>query len=241
MKTSYSRNTVEDKRRNEILDGLNGDHIVIPFMEHRTSFKGYMNCSIAQLMIMPPFTLTSQTTTEFKNGTNTSDEEPNTQLWMGSAMLIDEPKSPGILGSAQDVSITSPNVGGDEEFQAPISMANIANNISSSQVAGPLSSKKKKLARGLQKAINRCLRRHCKGGHPTTDLLRERIHAALEGALLGMEVDDIISNGEDKPKTNDKRGTVQRARPEPLLVCGRGHTLAGMPGGYPIATETEHT
>ncbi|KAG0709128.1 hypothetical protein DFH29DRAFT_870158 [Suillus ampliporus] len=208
---------------------------------------------------MPPFTLTSQTTTvhrnhfnpyvqalamdqglkEFKNGTNTSDEEPNTQLWMGSAMSIDKPKSPGTLGSAQDVSITSPNVGGDEEFQAPISMANIANNISGSQVAGPLSSKKKKLAHGLQKAINRCLCRHCKGEHPTTDLLCERIHAALEGALLGMEVDDIMPNGEDKPKTNnkqqDKRGTVQRARPEPLLICERGHTLAGMPGGYPIA------
>ncbi|KAG1740426.1 uncharacterized protein EDB91DRAFT_1248308 [Suillus paluster] len=118
-------------------------------------------------------------------------------------MLIDEPKSPETLGSAQDVSIPSPNVGGDEEFQAPISMANVANNIGGRQIAGHLSSKKKKLACSLQKAINKYLHYHCKGGHPTTDLLRERIYAALKGALLDTEVDNIMPNGEEKPKTND--------------------------------------
>ncbi|KAG1832891.1 hypothetical protein DFJ58DRAFT_847917 [Suillus subalutaceus] len=149
--------------------------------------------------------------------------ELNTQLmWMGSAMSIDEPKSPvGAIGN--------PDVAGDE------------------------------------KAINKYLRRHCEGGHPTTDLLRERIYAALDGALLGMEVDDIMSKHYSKgaenpknPRTNDNRnlqtndnfiipvgqyiwnsmkrgsfslGTIPSAKPR-LLIGGRG-SLAGMPGGYP--------
>ncbi|KAG1844866.1 hypothetical protein C8R48DRAFT_780087 [Suillus tomentosus] len=132
----------------------------------------------------------------------------NTQrMWMGSAMSIDEPKSPGgTLGSAQDVSIPSAVVAGNE-----------------------------------------------------------RIYAALEGALLGMEVDNIIlkhrskgvqntkinENGQDKLRTNDnfippvaqhiwnsmKRGlfpleTAPSVRSEPLLICKRVGSLAGMPGGY---------
>ncbi|KAG2094187.1 uncharacterized protein F5147DRAFT_779039 [Suillus discolor] len=111
-------------------------------------------------------------------------------MWMGSAMSIDEPKSPGgTLGSAQDISIQSPDVAGDEAFQAQISMANV--DISGSQAVGHLSLKKEKLVRGLQKAMNKYLHRHCEEGHPTTDLLRERIYAALKGALLGIEVEPL--------------------------------------------------
>ncbi|KAG1817035.1 hypothetical protein DFJ58DRAFT_739636 [Suillus subalutaceus] len=128
-------------------------------------------------------------------------------------MSIDEPKSPGgPLGSAQDVLIQSPDVAGDEKFQAQILMANIASDASSSQDVGHLSLKKRELVCGLKKAINKYLRRHCEGGHPTTDLLRERIYAALDGALLGMEVDDIMSKHYSKgaenpknPRTNDNR------------------------------------
>ncbi|KAG1785672.1 uncharacterized protein HD556DRAFT_1314040 [Suillus plorans] len=192
-------------------------------------------------------------------------------MWMGSAMSIDKPKSPGrTLGSAQDISSQSPDVAGDEAprltvfkaFQAQISMANV--DISGSQAVGHLSLKKEKLVRGLQKAINKYLHRHCEEGHPTTDLLRQRIYAALEGALLGIEVDDIMSKhhsqGAENLKTNDRQDcctddnvispvaqhiwntmkcglfaleTVPSVKLEPLLICERVSTLAGMPGGYP--------
>jgi hypothetical protein len=96
-----------------------------------------------------------------------------------------------------------------KKFQAQILMANIASDASSSQDVGHLSLKKRELVCGLKKAINKYLRRHCEGGHPTTDLLRERIYAALDGALLGMEVDDIMSKhyskGAENPRTNDNR------------------------------------
>ncbi|KAG1756939.1 hypothetical protein EDD22DRAFT_957268 [Suillus occidentalis] len=184
-------------------------------------------------------------------------ETLNSQLvWMGSAMSIDEPKSPGrtlgsaqdvsnqspdvacnevlisidqpkspggTLGSAQDVSVQSPDVAGNEvsreksrrqaheltmfkAYQVPIPRANIANAISDSQAVGHLSLKKK-LVRSLQKSINKYLSRHCKREHRTTDLLCERICAALEGVLTGMEVNDIMlkhySRGADNHRTND--------------------------------------
>ncbi|KAG2355556.1 hypothetical protein BDR07DRAFT_1493058 [Suillus spraguei] len=121
----------------------------------------------------------------------------NAQLvWMGSTMLIDEPElASGTLGNAQDASIQSPDVAGNQAFQAPISMANVANNISSSHTVEHLSSKKRELARSLQKAIN-------------------KIYAALESILLGMEVEDILlrhySKGTKKPKTDDNGQGVQQ-------------------------------
>ncbi|KAG1892940.1 uncharacterized protein F5891DRAFT_986318 [Suillus fuscotomentosus] len=152
----------------------------------------------------------------------------NTQLmWMGSTMSIDTPESPsGPLRSVQDVSIQSPDVAGDETggltvfktFQAQILMANIASDTSSSQDVGHLSLKKRELVCSLKKVINKYLRRHCEGGHPTTDLLCEHIYAALEGALLGMEVDDIMSKhyskGAEKPRTNDNRDVWRTAHLE---------------------------
>lgn len=100
-------------------------------------------------------------------------------------------------------------------FPVQISMANIASDASSSQDVGHLSSKKRELVCGLKKVINKYVCRHCEGGHPTTDLLRERIYAALEGALLGMEVDDIIKCG------SFSLGAIPSAKPR-LLIGGRG-------------------
>ncbi|KAG1894225.1 uncharacterized protein F5891DRAFT_1195507 [Suillus fuscotomentosus] len=132
-------------------------------------------------------------------------------------MSIDEPSE--TFGSAQDVSIQSLVVAGDEAFQMQISMANVANDInSSSQAVGHLSSKKTELIRGLQKATNKFLHRHCKGGHPTTDLLRERIHAALESALLGMEVDDIMSKQHSKGAENLKTNDIQDLRTDNKFI-----------------------
>ncbi|KAG2059140.1 hypothetical protein BDR06DRAFT_968131 [Suillus hirtellus] len=146
--------------------------------------------------------------------------ELNTQLmWMGSAMSIDKPKSPGRpLGSVQDVSIQSSDVMSDETFQAQILMANIASDASSSQDVGHLSLKKRELVCGLKKVINKYLCHHYEGEHPTIDLLCEHIYAALEGALLGMEVDDIMSKhyskGAEKPRTNDNRDVWHTAHLE---------------------------
>ncbi|KAG2053084.1 hypothetical protein BDR06DRAFT_972551 [Suillus hirtellus] len=95
------------------------------------------------------------------------DHQEQDAVWMGSAMMIDEPNSLSkILGSAQ----------------VPI-LANLIED---------MSLKKSKLICGLQKTIKKYIECHCKVGHPTTDLLHKRINAALEGAFLGMEMDNII-------------------------------------------------
>jgi hypothetical protein len=50
---------------------------------------------------------------------------------------------------------------------------------------------KRKLIRNLEKVVNKCIDCNCKG-NPTTDILCERIYAAIEGAILGVEVDEIM-------------------------------------------------
>ncbi|KAG2059225.1 hypothetical protein BDR06DRAFT_968186 [Suillus hirtellus] len=129
-------------------------------------------------------------------------------VWMGSAMMIDEPKSLGkTLGSAQviNVPITSPDIA----TNVPI-LANLVKDISSKQAVGDVSPKERKLIHGLQKTIIKYIEHHCKVGHPTTDLLHEHINAALEGALLGMDMDNIIiprarSKGDENHKAHAKR------------------------------------
>ncbi|KAG1854335.1 hypothetical protein C8R48DRAFT_675574 [Suillus tomentosus] len=146
-------------------------------------------------------------------------------VWMGSAMIIDEPNSPDETSDSAHVPDTGPDIVAVsdmvmqtgswtdlEVFQAPI-MTNAANAIGDRQAVGHMSPKKSKLIRSLEKVISRCIERHCKADHPTTDLLRERISAALEGALLGIEIDDITSHGSkggEKRKTHDSKQDVRR-------------------------------
>jgi hypothetical protein len=94
-------------------------------------------------------------------------------------------------------------------FQALIT-SNAAND---RQAVGHVSPKKSKLMRSLEKVISKCIERHCKAGHPTTDLLRERISAALEGALEGIEIDNIMSHGSkggEKRKKYDGKQDVRQ-------------------------------
>ncbi|KAG2061379.1 hypothetical protein BDR06DRAFT_966352 [Suillus hirtellus] len=106
-------------------------------------------------------------------------------VWMGSAMMINKPNSLGkISGSAQ----------------API-LTNLVED---------MSPKKSKLTCSLQKMIKKYIECHCKVGHPTTDLLHKHINAALEGAFLGMVMDDISiprhgsKGGDHKAHGNNK-------------------------------------
>ncbi|KAG2094528.1 hypothetical protein BD769DRAFT_1395088 [Suillus cothurnatus] len=156
------------------------------------------------------------------------------------------------LGGAQDVPILSVELAGDEcskinnvalvlEPNSMASVANVANHISNSAAVGHLSPKKVKLMRSLQNVVNKQINHHCIRGHPTTDHLCERINAALVDALLGIDVDDIVTR---KPKTNDDRQdmkctlfslrTVLSAKSGPLEVTYSPGSL-GMPGGYPTA------
>lgn len=80
------------------------------------------------------------------------------------------------------------------------SVASVADHIGNSAAVVHLSPKKVKLMRSLQKVVGKQINHHCKQEHPTTDLLRERINAALVDALLGINVDDIVTR---KPKTNN--------------------------------------
>jgi hypothetical protein len=69
-----------------------------------------------------------------------------------------------------------------------------------------MSPNKRKLVRNLEKVVNKCIDRNCEG-NPTTDILRERIYAAIEGAILGVEVDEIMRRHVPKAeniRTSDK-------------------------------------
>ncbi|KAG1726336.1 hypothetical protein EDD22DRAFT_853563 [Suillus occidentalis] len=173
-------------------------------------------------------------------------------LWMGSAMVIDEPNSPdGTSVPDKRLDIVASNA---------LITSNAANDINDRQAVGHVSPKKSKLMRSLEKVISKCIERHCKAGHPTTDLLRERISAALEGALEGIEIDNIMSHGskggEKRKKYDGKQdktdddpcnitrticgllslGTVLREKSETLGLRYKPGSLAGMPGGYPTET-----
>ncbi|KAG1866924.1 hypothetical protein F4604DRAFT_1927918 [Suillus subluteus] len=144
------------------------------------------------------------------------EQDALSQVWMGSAMMVDEPNSLGeTSGSAQvvDITITSLDATniihfklGLTVFPAPIS-ANLVINIGSNQAGGHVSPKKGKLIRGVQKTIIKYVERHCKAGHPTTDLLCEHINTVLEGVLLGMEMNNIIM-----PRHDSKGGENHKTR-----------------------------
>ncbi|KAG1720036.1 hypothetical protein EDD22DRAFT_854731, partial [Suillus occidentalis] len=109
-------------------------------------------------------------------------------VWMGSAMSIDEPTLPGRTpGSVQDISILSVESVGDNCSKTnnvalvlrQNSVASVAKHIGNSAAVGYLSPKKVKLMRRLQKV---------------------RINAALVDALMGIDMDDIVTR---KPKMNN--------------------------------------
>ncbi|KAG2741271.1 hypothetical protein P692DRAFT_20822304 [Suillus brevipes Sb2] len=175
-------------------------------------------------------------------------------LWMGSAMVIDEPNSPD--------GTSVPDTRLDIVASNALITSNAANDINDRQAVGHVSRKKIKLMRSLEKVISKCIERHCKAGHPTTDLLRKRISAALEGALEGIEIDNIMSDGSkggekckkydgQQDKTDDdpcnitrticglfSLGTILREKSETLGLRNKPGSLAGMPGGYPTETLT---
>ncbi|KAG2135316.1 hypothetical protein DEU56DRAFT_756696 [Suillus clintonianus] len=148
---------------------------------------------------------------------------------MGSAMLIDEPHAlDGTMGSQQDVPIQNIHLADDEfsKMRSTLLAANFtatgANHVS--PCMGRLSPNQRKLVRSLEKVVNRCIDRNCEEDHPTTDLLRERIYAALEGAVLGIE-DDVMRRHVAKAensKTNDD-GHVRRSFGVPVISNNEIH------------------
>lgn len=64
-------------------------------------------------------------------------------------------------------------------------------DIAGNQAIECLSPRQRKLVRRLQNAVNKCIERHCKMGHPTTDMLRKRVDTALQAALAGVMVEEI--------------------------------------------------
>ncbi|KAG0695096.1 hypothetical protein DFH29DRAFT_880244 [Suillus ampliporus] len=147
---------------------------------------------------------------------------------MGSAMLIDEPYAlDGTMGSQQDVPIQNIDLANDEfsKMRSTLLVVNFtapgANHVS--PYMGRLSPNQRKLVRSLEKVVNRCIDCNCEGDHPTTDLLRESIYAALEGAVLGIEVDDVMhSMKAENSKTNDN-GHIRQSFGVPVISNNEIH------------------
>lgn len=79
-------------------------------------------------------------------------------------------------------------------FQALIT-SNTANVINDHQAVEHVSLKKSKLMRSLEKVISKGIKCRYKVDYLTTDLLCKHISVALEGALEGIEIDNIMSHG----------------------------------------------
>ncbi|KAG1836956.1 hypothetical protein DFJ58DRAFT_846703 [Suillus subalutaceus] len=121
-------------------------------------------------------------------------------LWMGSAMVIDEPNS-------------------------PTGRALITSNVPMTVKLWDMCLEEKQLMRSLEKVISKCIERH-----------------SLEGALEGIEIDNIMSDGskggEKRKSTTANKilfslGTILREKSETLGLRNKPGSLAGMPGGYP--------
>ncbi|KAG2107660.1 uncharacterized protein F5147DRAFT_653188 [Suillus discolor] len=119
-------------------------------------------------------------------------------------------------GSQQDVSMLNVDLADDKlgwridltasKVRSTFLVANLMAPDASHHM-GRLSPNRRKLVRNLEKVVNKCIDRNCEGDHPTTDLLCERIYAALEGAVLNIEVDEIMCRHVSKAENskNDDR------------------------------------
>ncbi|KAG1844687.1 hypothetical protein F4604DRAFT_1937376 [Suillus subluteus] len=108
---------------------------------------------------------------------------------MGSAMDIDLPlnSSNGTYGCV-DTTMEDDKIG-------PLAVVPTENN-------GP----RKRLVRGLQKAVDKYLQRHLDGNNPRTNQVRERMHIALQAALLGIDVDEIMVHKQSHEQTQTNKG-----------------------------------
>ncbi|KAG1718775.1 hypothetical protein EDD22DRAFT_855290 [Suillus occidentalis] len=125
---------------------------------------------------------------------------------MGSAMLIDEPHAlDGTTGSQQDVPIQNIDLANDEMKSTSLAanfMAPGANHVS--PYMGRPSPNQRKLIRSLEKVVNRCI-------------------DPLEGAVLSIEVDDVVrSTKAENSKTNDD-GHVRRSFGVPVISNNEIH------------------
>ncbi|KAG2757203.1 hypothetical protein P692DRAFT_20867785 [Suillus brevipes Sb2] len=104
-------------------------------------------------------------------------------VYMGSAMDLDLPISAG-NGTNGTYGCTDALMAYDEV--GPLAIVPVPIH-SSYQTP-----KKRILIRGLHKGMNKYIERHCKRTHPVTERLRERMYIALQTAMLGVDVDDIV-------------------------------------------------
>ncbi|KAG1770577.1 hypothetical protein EV702DRAFT_1049304 [Suillus placidus] len=128
---------------------------------------------------------------------------PN-DVWMGSAMSIDSPSDHSGVGPSkfmQDmkIDVVASKV---DTSKAGVAHGDVAGN----QTIEHLSPRERKLVCRLKNATNKCIERHCEMGHPTTDMLRKRIDTALQAALVGIMVEDIMLSCDLKGASSAKTG-----------------------------------
>jgi hypothetical protein len=75
---------------------------------------------------------------------------------------------------------------------ADISMVGVTDDAARNPATEYQSLRKRKFTRYLRSAVQSCIEHHCKMEHPTTDYLRTRIDAALQVALEGVDVEEIL-------------------------------------------------
>ncbi|KAG2342972.1 hypothetical protein BDR05DRAFT_948397 [Suillus weaverae] len=134
-------------------------------------------------------------------------------IWMGSAMSIDSHSDHSGVGPSkftQDMKIDV--VASEIQTLAVILLADTSKagvahgDVAGNQTIEHLSPRERKLVHHLKNTANKCIERHCEMGHPTTDMLRKRIDTALQAALVGIMVEDIMLSCDLKGASSAKTG-----------------------------------
>ncbi|KAG2740867.1 hypothetical protein P692DRAFT_20822457 [Suillus brevipes Sb2] len=137
--------------------------------------------------------------------------EDDKDVWMGSAMDFDLPISTG-----------SGTYGCAEAYDeiGPLAIDSRTNNCYEARSYQYQSPKKRKLVRGLHTRVNKYIDRHCEIKHASTDQLRERMHIALQAALLDVYVDEIMlpEASSDQVQVGKHSGLQQECL-TPLMVA----------------------
>ncbi|KAG2367153.1 hypothetical protein BDR07DRAFT_1373128, partial [Suillus spraguei] len=112
--------------------------------------------------------------------------EDDVGIWIGSDMDIDLPMSSasgtyGCVDTAME----------DEEHKMLLAVVPVGDFVGG-ESEGHQFPKRRRLVRGLHKTVEKYMQRHLDTKDPRTDQVRERVHIALQAALVCVDVNDVV-------------------------------------------------
>ncbi|KAG2114204.1 uncharacterized protein F5147DRAFT_650013 [Suillus discolor] len=117
---------------------------------------------------------------------HTSTHSRRNSIWIGSDMDIDLPMSSasgtyGCVDTAME----------DEEHKILLAVIPVGDFVGG-ESEGHQFPKRRRLVHGLHKTVEKYMQRHLDTKDPRTDQVRERVHIALQAALVCVDVNDVV-------------------------------------------------